>query len=151
MTGAFLAYYLSLRNTRKRHYSDDVLNDYFVYALWIGVLGARLWYCLFYNLAYYIANPIKFLAINEGGLAIHGGVIAVLIYSYFYCHKKNIDILEIHNIVESALDNVNPKVAQSYRNYRNYNTTLPSVKNIPIIKSDMSNMTKATPMWLLLT
>ena len=64
MTGAFLAYYLSLRNTRKRHYSDDVLNDYFVYALWIGVLGARLWYCLFYNLAYYIANPIKFLAIN---------------------------------------------------------------------------------------
>ena len=30
--------------------------------------------------------------------------------------KNRIDILEIHNIVESALDNVNPKVAQSYRN-----------------------------------
>lgn len=103
MTGAFLAYYLSLRNTRKRHYSDDVLNDYFVYALWIGVLGARLWYCLFYNLAYYIANPIKFLAINEGGLAIHGGVIAVLIYSYFYCHKKNIDIL---NFADCIMPNV---------------------------------------------
>ena len=36
--------------------------------------------------------------------------------------KKQIDILEIHNIVESALENVNPKVAGSYRNYRNYKT-----------------------------
>lgn len=34
--------------------------------------------------------------------------------------KDNIDIVEMHNIVENALDNTNPKVAQSYRNYRNY-------------------------------
>ena len=36
--------------------------------------------------------------------------------------KKEIDILEIHNIVEGALESVNPKVAESYRNYRNYKT-----------------------------
>ena len=41
--------------------------------------------------------------------------------------KNRIDILEIHNIVESALDNVNPKVAQSYRNYRNYKTDFVSM------------------------
>ena len=37
-------------------------------------------------------------------------------------NKNNIDIKEIHHIVENALDTVNPKVAQSYRNYRNYKT-----------------------------
>ncbi|MDO5437643.1 MAG: anaerobic ribonucleoside-triphosphate reductase, partial [bacterium] len=31
-----------------------------------------------------------------------------------------IQILDMHNIVESVLESVNPKVAQSYRNYRNY-------------------------------
>ncbi len=36
--------------------------------------------------------------------------------------KDSINILEIHNIVESALEEINPKVAQSYRNYRNYKT-----------------------------
>ena len=36
--------------------------------------------------------------------------------------KESINILEIHNIVESALEEINPKVAQSYRNYRNYKT-----------------------------
>ena len=36
--------------------------------------------------------------------------------------KNEITILEIHNIVESALESINPRVAQSYRNYRNYKT-----------------------------
>ena len=36
--------------------------------------------------------------------------------------KNEISIWEIHNIAESALESINPKVAQSYRNYRNYKT-----------------------------
>ena len=36
--------------------------------------------------------------------------------------KNEISIWEIHNIVESALESINPRVAQSYRNYRNYKT-----------------------------
>lgn len=34
--------------------------------------------------------------------------------------KKEIEISEMHNIVEGALERVNPKVAKSYRDYRNY-------------------------------
>ncbi len=34
--------------------------------------------------------------------------------------KENIDIQDMHNIVEGALDHVNPAVAKSYRDYRNY-------------------------------
>jgi len=35
-------------------------------------------------------------------------------------NRDEIDISEMHNIVESALDRVNPVVAKSYRDYRNY-------------------------------
>ena len=34
--------------------------------------------------------------------------------------KKEITIQEMHNIVEGALEQVNPAVAKSYRDYRNY-------------------------------
>ncbi len=34
--------------------------------------------------------------------------------------KENIDIQDMHNIVEGALEQVNPSVAKSYRDYRNY-------------------------------
>ncbi len=35
-------------------------------------------------------------------------------------NKKEVQIMDMHNIVESVLENLAPKVAQSYRNYRNY-------------------------------
>ncbi len=35
-------------------------------------------------------------------------------------NKQEIHISEMHNIVETALENINPKVAKSYRDYRNY-------------------------------
>lgn len=34
--------------------------------------------------------------------------------------NKDIPIIEMHSIVEAALDSVNPRVAKSYRDYRNY-------------------------------
>ena len=38
------------------------------------------------------------------------------------CQRENdtVEIYEMHNYVESALEYLNPRVAQSYRNYRNY-------------------------------
>ena len=36
--------------------------------------------------------------------------------------QSQIEILKMHYLVENALDNLNPKVARSYRNYRNYKT-----------------------------
>ena len=42
-------------------------------------------------------------------------------------NKNEISILEIHNIVESSLQKVNPDVATSYRNYRNYKTDFVSM------------------------
>lgn len=35
-------------------------------------------------------------------------------------HKETVSILEMHRLVETALDEVNPSVAKSYRDYRNY-------------------------------
>lgn len=35
-------------------------------------------------------------------------------------NKEELEIAEMHNIVEGALERVNPKVAKSYRDYRNY-------------------------------
>ena len=52
---------------------DDVLDEV-LWAVPIGVVCARLYYCIFYW-ELYAANPISVLYIWEGGLAIYGGVI----------------------------------------------------------------------------
>ena len=40
--------------------------------------------------------------------------------SYISHFFENIPIAEMHNVVEGALEKVNPVVAKSYRDYRNY-------------------------------
>ena len=40
---------------------------------------ARLAHCLFYEPAYYLSHPLKILAIWEGGLASHGGVVGFIV------------------------------------------------------------------------
>ena len=41
----------------------------------------------------YANNPMEIIMINHGGLAIQGGVITGLIYSYFFFKKRNISFL----------------------------------------------------------
>lgn len=61
------------------------------YVIFFGFLGARIYYVIF-NLDYYLNNPKEIIAIWNGGLAIHGALIAgiftIIIYSIK--HKKNI-------------------------------------------------------------
>lgn len=61
------------------------------YCIGGSVLGARLAHIIFYNPAYYFAEPLKIFAIWEGGMASHGGVFGVLISLYIYQRKAPFD------------------------------------------------------------
>ncbi len=90
LTGAYLAYWVSRQNFKKKHYPTLILEDLFVGAVFAGVLGARLWYVLFSSdLSGYLSNPIRIISFWEGGLAIHGGLFAGVAYAvvYFQRHR----------------------------------------------------------------
>lgn len=62
----------------------------------IGViLGARLVHVLFWEPAYYLANPLEILAIWRGGLAFHGGLVGVIIGVGYFCKKNNVSIAKV--------------------------------------------------------
>lgn len=88
LSGAFLAYWISIQNFKKKHYPTIILEDIFFGAILAGVLGARLWYVLFSgDLMGYLSSPMRILAFWEGGLAIHGGLFAGVAYGALYFHK----------------------------------------------------------------
>lgn len=94
-TGGVLVYLLSKRNLLNDHYPDDIGDDIFIGCTIGGVIGARLWYCIFYDLDYYLANPITILKTWEGGLAIQGAIVGATIFVYFYCKKKHYSFMRI--------------------------------------------------------
>lgn len=100
--GLLLASIIIFREAKKRKINEDFMVNLICDSIIIGLIGARLYYVLF-NLPYYLSNPIEILAIWNGGLAIHGGVFAALIFIIIYCKKHKINILQILDIVVVGL------------------------------------------------
>ena len=99
MTGAFAAYYLSKRNMRKMKYPDEYADDMIIDVLWTGILGARLWFCAFYDFSFYITHPLEILAIWDGGLAIQGGIIGAGLYACYFAKKRGLNVLRLGDAV----------------------------------------------------
>lgn len=56
------------------------------------ILGGRLGFVLFYQPAYYLANPGEILAIWQGGMAFHGGLAGVVVAALIYCLRHSIPL-----------------------------------------------------------
>lgn len=96
--GIIIASILIVKEYKKKDSNKERLLDILFYGIIIGILGARLYYVLF-NLDYYLSNPIEILEIWNGGLAIHGGIIAALIFLFVYCKKKKMNFLLLLDIL----------------------------------------------------
>lgn len=98
LIGAFLA----IKEAKKFDISKDEMYNLFFYLVPIVLIGARLYFVLF-HLDYYSNNLLAILKVWEGGLAIHGGIIAGIIYIYFYTKKHHIETLRIIDILVVSL------------------------------------------------
>ena len=63
---------------------DDVMTV--VIGVVFGLLiGARLFYVLFYGDGYYFAHPLEILAVNQGGMSFHGGLVGGIVGGVLAC------------------------------------------------------------------
>ncbi len=95
LIGAFAAYYLMSQQFKKMGYEQDDADNIFIGCLLFGVIGARIWYVLFSDLQSYLADPITIIEVWNGGLAIHGGLIAGIIFAYLYAKKHKLSFFRI--------------------------------------------------------
>ena len=76
-----------LKETEYSKYIDDLIS----YVIIGVIIGGRLGYVIFYNFEYYISNPLEILMIWTGGMSFHGGVLGVIISTYFFCKKNKLN------------------------------------------------------------
>lgn len=96
--GMLVACFLIFREAKRKKINEDLLTNILFYGIIIGILGARSYYVLF-NLDYYLKNPLEIFMIWHGGLAIHGGLIAGLIFLIIYSKKHNLNIFKLLDII----------------------------------------------------
>lgn len=97
LLGIAIAYFLISKEAKKYNISTSFVSNLIFWCVIFGILGARLYYVLF-NLDYYSLSPLEAIKIWNGGLAIHGGIIAGFITLVIYCNKYKINKLKMLDI-----------------------------------------------------
>ena len=97
-----LGLWLAYREARRRGIDPDDLLKASELGLLGGLIGARLYYVAF-NLDYYSRFPAKILAVWEGGLAIHGGVLGGLLLGGGYALWRGLPAITYLDIAAPSL------------------------------------------------
>lgn len=109
--GVLSAYYLyKIFYVKKASYIIEISS----YIILLGIIGARLYYC-FVNYAYYIHQPLEILNIRQGGLSIHGMIIAGVLSLYFFAKKYKMSFLKLTDVFLCATS-----LAQSIGRWGNF-------------------------------
>lgn len=99
--GLLFAWGLARKMSRKAHSTFTVLkiDDFLIWATVGIILGGRLGYVLFYNLAYYLEFPLQILALWQGGMSFHGGLIGVIVATFLFAKRKEISPFAMGDIL----------------------------------------------------
>jgi len=79
-----------------------LFDDLISYIIISIILGGRIGYIIFYNLSYYLDNPINIFKIWEGGMSFHGALAGVIIGTYFFSKKTKINTFFFLDIIASV-------------------------------------------------
>ncbi len=91
--GFLLALWYVIANCNRFKINSNDMIDAIIVGLLCGIIGARLYYVIFYPGDMYLKNPIKILYINQGGIAIYGGIIGGLLGGILVAKKKKMNLL----------------------------------------------------------
>jgi len=97
---AIIIIYIILRNFLNLRYKKPNLAYLGAIYFTLGsLIGARIFYILFYSFGFFIDNPSQIFFIWKGGLSFHGGLLGFIILGYIFCKKNNIDFLELSDMI----------------------------------------------------
>lgn len=100
--GAFIGYLLANHEAKKRGLKDDLIADLLLWLLPMGIIGARIYYVIF-RWDQFADNPVSVFFIWEGGIAIHGGLIAGTITGLVFARKHGLSFWKLADILAPSV------------------------------------------------
>ena len=74
-------------------------DDLITYIIISIIVGGRLGYIIFYNIEFYIDNPMDVFKIWKGGMSFHGALIGIIFGTYLFSKKKGLNTFLFLDIV----------------------------------------------------
>lgn len=101
-TGVLIGAFLALREAEREGLDSDKFMNVLLAAIPAAFIGARLYYVIF-NWPYYSEHLQEIFAVWEGGLAIHGGLIAAFLVGWFFLRRYKISFWQAADIAAPSI------------------------------------------------
>lgn len=103
IVGIFLGAHIAKKAAQKLKIFDEKYIDLFINWIVIGIiLGGRIGHVLFYDLEFFVNNPLEIIKVWNGGMSFHGGLIGVIISCILFCKKYPIKLLNLLDVLSLA-------------------------------------------------
>ena len=86
-------------NNKSKKINLKEFDDLITYIIFSIIIGGRTGYIVFYNLDYYISNPLNIFKIWEGGMSFHGALIGIIIGTYLFSIKRKLPFLILLDVI----------------------------------------------------
>lgn len=93
--GIVAATLLAVRLARKYVLPEEPILDMIIWALVGAFLMARVFHVVFYNLSYYLQNPLEVFAFWHGGMSSLGGFFGALLTLYIFAKVRHFTLKEL--------------------------------------------------------
>lgn len=113
-TGFMLAIYLCYKRANQFSINQDHVLDIAIFIIPGAIIGSRLYYVIF-RWEYYSSDLSEILNIRNGGLAVHGGLIAGITIGVLMAKYKKIPVLDLADLVFPSV-----AIAQSIGRWGNF-------------------------------
>lgn len=80
-------------------WDKQFLDDLLFYGVLGVIVGGRLGEVLFYQPGYYFSHPLKILAVWEGGMSFHGGLLGVLVSMALFARRRKLQWLALMDFI----------------------------------------------------
>jgi phosphatidylglycerol:prolipoprotein diacylglycerol transferase len=101
IAGLLLGWQLLRRIVQRPGWSltAEQIDDLLFYATLGIILGGRLGFVFFYHPGYYLTHPLEILAVWQGGMSFHGGLVGILVAALLFARRHGLAFLEITDAI----------------------------------------------------
>ncbi len=136
VTGMIVGTIVSIKEGKKLGIDKNTILDGLLYAIPLGILGARIYYVIFEWERYYVEGEFmetvfNIFRLSEGGLAITGGIIVAVIFVIIYCPLKKVNYFKVFDLLAPGL--LIGQIFGRWGNFFNQEAFGGVVKNVDIL------------------
>ncbi|MBN1645834.1 prolipoprotein diacylglyceryl transferase [Candidatus Woesearchaeota archaeon] len=80
---------------RIKNLTKELVDSYILWAIFVTVIGARLFHVFIFDFSLYKDNLLDVFKIWQGGLAFHGALAGLVLTTWYFCRKHKVSFYEL--------------------------------------------------------